>query len=840
MQPVKTAHLRALLRAAAAAAVIVVMASCGGGDDAPATPVPPPAPTPPPAQALPFKVMPARASLSENAQGTLSAIGASAAVTWTSSDPAVVQVDINGAIKALARGSATITATDGTKTSSAAVKVWRTDGANADPSTESLIAAAVAGGRISAEDALIYRIYALFGDERLPAAYDGAPDPRAAVSLRQVSGQLSTLSPAAQETLRPFFIPPIYAESWFGRQIGLVAAQPAQSGRDRAAQAATAVLCSAETVNAYLQAGLLARRTTAHYNLYAFVTREGNEAALLDAAALEIETIDGALRGLLRRQAASDAAEPCNGGDGAIDIYLVDMGRSTEWGQTTSYPGRCENTPAYVLIDKYVLGGVMANDPARGRRWLRTVLAHEVMHTIQFGMDRSAACADYDWIDEATAQWAPSYVYPGDNEEDGFQKLGSSNAARTGKYYVDYLKGGHRESIDKANGYTTYVFFQFMANKYGAGSIKALFDAWTSHGSVASLDAALQAVGSNLRDAWPEFGKALWNDVRDNVLTDLRGWDNYDYGMADVVSREPLTLAAGRITLDLLRANGGKIAPRSLAYERIVFVDDVSAVKLTNPLASMPQGEHLKLTAVKKIGGQWRAPEDWTDDVSKFFCRDKVAERIEELLLIVSNSDPDPDAAPAVLSSSNTPFALNASNVGCWKWTGQATQQIISDAGVQRGDNTARAVDLLFEAPNDYAGGWLLLSVTGGSASGLFTFESTVPPCQVTITGPTKSATAGGTIAMIQLNLDLNEPTGPNRKVTVLSGITFIDSTSVAVCNGETTVTQTSVGWVWLGLPLITNPLDVSVDGRTMQADVTISVSDVRTVHRFTFTAMRE
>lgn len=852
MQPVERIPLRALLRAAATVAAAGLLASCGGSDDAPGTSAPapappapapaPPAPPPVPPSALPFKVMPARATLAENDEATLAAFGASAAVTWTSSDPAVVQVDASGAVKALARGSATITATDGVGTSSATVKVWRTEGANADASTESLIAAGLAAGHISAEEALIYRVYAMFGDERLPAAYDGAPGPPAAVSLRHVSGQLSALSPAAQEILRPFLIPPIYAESWFGRQLGLAATQSARTARARAQNGAPS-LCSAETVNALMQAGLLLRRTTAHYNLYAFKTYSdlSLETALLDSAVLDIETIDGSLRSLLSRQAKSDAAEPCNGGDGAIDIYFVDMGGGPDYGATTAYAGRCEDTPAFVLIDKYKLGGIMRVDPARGRRYLRTTLAHEVTHTIQFGMDRSAACADYDWIDEATAQWAAHHVFPADNEEDGFRKV-NTVGRRTGIYYVDYLKGGHRESVEKANGYSTYIYFQFMAHKYGAASIKALFDAWTGHGSVDSLDVALKAVGSNLRDAWPEFGKALWNDVRDNVLTDLRGWDGYDYGMANVVSRDPLVLDGGRVTLDLLRANGGKLAPRSLAYERLVFPDEVSPLMLSNPLASLPQAQHLKLIAVKKIGGQWRAPEDWTAEPTKYFCRDKVAERVEELLLIVSNSDPDRDAAPAVVPS-RTPFELSASNVGCWKWTGQATVQILSDDGIQRADNTSRGVDLVFEPRSDHAGGPMIMSVTEGRANGLFTLQSTVPPCNVTITGPTQAVSNDRTVAALWFNPDLKDVVSPvpDRKVVVLTGTTFIDSTQVAVCNGQTTVTPApSTGWPWLIFPLTTNPLNVSADGKAIEANVTIAVPFARTIHNFKFTAMRE
>lgn len=787
--------------------------------------------------ALPFKVMPARANLAENAEGRLTVIGTSVAVSWTSSDPAVVQVDANGAIKALARGSATITATDGSKTSSATIKVWRTEGASTDASSESLIVAALAAGTISAEQALLYRVYARYGDDRLPAAYEGPADPQGGFSMQTVAAQMSALSQATQDLLRPFFIPPIYAESWYGRQLGLATVQAALRAGVRAT-ANQPRICSREVADALIRHGLLIRRTTAQYNFYSFPTAFGNEAATLDYAASVIEQIDSSLRTLLERSPKGDAAEPCNGGDGALDIYFVELGIPHEYGQTKGY-GRCENTPAFIEVDQLKVGGSLAAETRQSN--IRTVLAHEVMHLFQFGMKRAAACTDYIWIDEGTAQWAPDYVFPSDNREDGFHE--PSIPQRTGPYYVDYLKGGHRESIEKANGYSTYIYFQFMARKYGAPAIKALFDAWIGHGSVNSLDVALKAVGSSMKDAWPEFGKALWNDVRDNVLTDLRGWDNYDYGMANIVSRDPRPLTAGRLTVDLLQANGGKIAPRSLAYERLVFTDQVSPIFLINPLGSLPQAEHLKLTAVKKIGGQWREPEDWTADGTKYFCRDRVSERIEELLLIVSNSDPDPNATPAVLPT-DVPFMLSASNVGCWKWVGQATQQTISDDGNIRSTNTARAVDLVFEPPSDFAGGPMLLSVTAGSANGLLTLSSTLPPCNGSITGPTKTVAGAGTVAAIGFNLDLRDllSTTPDRKVGLLSGTTFIDSTQVMTCNGTTTTTAApSTGWPWLLFPTTTNPLDVSTDGRRVEANVTINVPPfARTVHNFSFTAMRE
>lgn len=829
-------HLARLWLLAMLALVILSLIACGGGaDEAPGTNPPPP----PPPSSLQFTVLPARANLAIDGQGALAAVGTTTAVAWTSSDPAVASVDASGTVTGVARGSATITASDGAQSASASVSVWQTSGPDADATSETLIAGAMAAGSISAEEALIYRVYAFFGDARLPVAYQGAPSPQGSVSMRTVSAQLPTLSAAAQEILRPFLTPPIYRDSWFGRQLGLAGTvAPAAAGRERALALGSTINCAPE---AYLPYGLMVRRATAHYNLYAFVESDADARrdtdALLDYAASIIEKIDASLGQVTKRSPKSDIKEDCNGGDGAVDIYLIPRLGDEDWASTTTYPGRCEDTPAYIVVNLAKLRPLYrASDPTSAQRILRTVLTHELTHAIQFAMDRKAACADYDWIDEGTAQWAPDHVFPADNQEDGFRKMNFS-ALRSGVYFADYLLGGHRNAIERDNGYTTYIFFQFVARKYRSAAITALFDAWAGQGSVESLDTAVQA-GGGLKEAWPEFGKALWNDTRDNVLNDLRDWDSYDYGMANVVEAKPATLAGGRTTLALLSASGGTLQPRSLAYERISFPDDVSPVLLSNPLGSLPQSEHLRLTAVKKIGGQWRAPEDWTAESEKYFCRDKVVERIEELLLIVSNSDPDPAAAPVALPA-DLPFELSASNVGCWKWQGSASRRIISEGSGQSGDNLASATALEFEPQSDF-GPLRFLTSTAGTASGLFTLQSTTPPCSVTITGPAK--TVSETDGSLSFGLDLKwGPQPPDRKVRTLVGTSFIDSTQVAVCDGTTTTTAApGTGWQWLLYPTTTDPFDVSADGKTISANFVQTFPNTRVVHTFNFSAMRE
>ena len=76
-------------------------------------------------------------------------------------------------------------------------------------------------------------------------------------------------------------------------------------------------------------------------------------------------------------------------------------------------------------------------------------------------------------------------------------------------------------------------------------------------------------------------------------------------------------------------------------YVHLKFTDDdVARVKLQHHGSALKaQRARFKLQALQKIDGQWRAAEDWSGESEKSYCRDKRAERIEELVLVYSNSD---------------------------------------------------------------------------------------------------------------------------------------------------------------------------------------------------------
>ena len=91
----------------------------------------------------------------------------------------------------------------------------RAAGSTPTQTSEALIAEALQSGTISPETALIYRVYALFKDSRLPEIYRG-DDSAAGESgaLEEAVERWATLTDGTRTALTPFLTPPAYQGSW--------------------------------------------------------------------------------------------------------------------------------------------------------------------------------------------------------------------------------------------------------------------------------------------------------------------------------------------------------------------------------------------------------------------------------------------------------------------------------------------------------------------------------------------------------------------------------------------------------------------------------------------------
>ena len=865
-----------------ASLAIALISACGGGDSNDSQP---PAAEP---STQAFKLLPQRLSLAIDDDGALLALGAGAKLTWSSSDPAVATVDANGRVKGVARGSAVISASAGTSVATSTLRVYRTTGADPDPTTESLIVQALAQHKIDAEQALTYRVFALFGDERLPTEFEGAPSVQPDhLLLREVSGRLPTLSAATQSVLRPFLLPPIYAGSWFAQKIGATAAPMAAlaTGRARRQDAGdVTVACffaQDQSPTGPVSLGI-PRRTTEHFNIFAFsqkfiVGEDGIDTteSYADFIASIVEEVYASETQLFNRYPMSDAKEDCNGGDGKVDVYLYPfMGRAK--GVTTAYPGRCEAVPAFILLgtDAMFLDfGLVSGIPKslHKREW-KSNFAHEFLHVLQFAMDRQAECADYKWFDEATATWVMDHVDATADFEDG----GRSQPIyrRSGQWFANYLYNDHRVSIEKAspdsnpelNGYGDYIFFQYMARKYKPESIAQMFDATLTMGSVEAMASVVQAKGG-MKAIWPEFAASLWNDASNKVLDYWSTTDNYDFGLAAIYTPtakavqtasstklKPLEVdqksrpdASFELLFNALEFPGVyEVQPRSMFFELLKFTDpSVHTVTFFNPIAGTPDNEFMKLQVVKKIGGVWKAPEDWTLAPLKTFCLDKKDERVEELLVIVSNSEVNRLTEKPFQIAKDDPMRVTTSNVGCWQWRGTASLTTNTVFGYVTVESATLTFDTARSSLLPDAGislGYALFAPLRASTA-TYSIDGPVGSPGCSINGTANAAIVG------RLNGSLFEADGglivnfglpePLYRVALGSGLTNIQALTATIrCPGSSETTTVPKDVHWLSLPDAGAKL--SSDGQSITGRWDRVDSEGRKSSLWNFQAVRE
>ena len=81
----------------------------------------------------------------------------------------------------------------------------------------------------------------------------------------------------------------------------------------------------------------------------------------------------------------------------------------------------------------------------QARDAVKSGVAHEFMHVLQFARSRTTSCDDTQWFDEATAEWAMDFVVPtiprnqlaAPGLEDGQPRVGGQ--VRSGGFLAEYL-----------------------------------------------------------------------------------------------------------------------------------------------------------------------------------------------------------------------------------------------------------------------------------------------------------------------------------------------------------------------------------------------------------------
>jgi|KBSSwiStaDraftv2_1062776.scaffolds.fasta_scaffold02680_15 Bacterial Ig-like domain (group 2) len=843
-----------------------------------------------------LKLVPPRLGLTVGSDGRLLAVNAGAMPSWMSSDARVATVDSEGRVQAVAKGSAVITATSGSEVATSTLTVYQTEGPSPDATSESLIDAALAQNRIDAETALTYRVFAVFGDERLPIAYEGAPSAAPPhLLLRELMTTIGTLSPAAQAVLRPFLLPPIYADSWFAQRLGLGAS--AQASAQHRATAARAKALSTVNCAVGIAPSLYAKVSTVHFNVYytvfggtSYVAENAKSAAAAAMVAAIIEQVyDAEIKLVDPLDRLDDSKEACSGGDGKYDIYYGPYGLGGIAAWTTSYAlppdqigkkSECALRPSFMSLNSLSIEFATAEQqPANSGPMVKSLLAHEFLHALQFTIDRAASCKDLEWLDEATAQWAMDHLVPtiaqGLPGEFGMEP-GVGNVAsgypKSGTVLAAYLYAGHLTSIEKPgpgldpklNGYSDYLFFQYLARTQGPDTIRQIFDALA--GGRNSVEAIAAAV--DMKSVWPAFARTLWIGWEDKVLDYWANEDEYKFGLAQVYAQVPTVQtipqemkdrqkttpvdqkgqksAQFELLANALAFSGNyEVEPRSILYEHLKFSDpSVHAVVFYNPIADRPDNGPMKLEALKKIGGKWQPPEDWTPRAFQTYCLDNQDERLEELLLIVSNSDANRASETPFVISNLSPMKQATSNVGCWQWFGSAsvtTETAFGYTTVESMTGPFVRFRALSDDPNDKLVG---LDVFVADVTSRVTYSVSGPitgtSCTISGTG-TANPKVPGEGSMFVNYLTLDGPPTPLERMAVGSGQTTVPGVSTTIsCPGKAPeVTVLDQATNWLAWP--SDGVPVSADGRTISGTWTeVDPDGTRKTSVWNFTSVRQ
>jgi len=509
----------------------------------------------------------------------------------------------------------------------------------ARPPSFTLIDAAETSGVLSSETALLYRVYALFGDARLPVQYLGDDSLiHGSLYMAQVRDRFATLAPATQEAVLPFLTAPAYRGSWAnaaGSSPSILATPlatppPCQFFSDKWAWV--------DSANGFVR-------------VWYQVDPPEDQGRARSLVNLIDSTIWPAIAGLMTpRLPVPDLAEECNGGNGRLDVYLADVIKSA----ATAY-GPCNGLPRSVFI-------LM-------RRDTKAVLAvHEIFHAFQFANPLAGCITDerYRWWAEASAEWSQDFVFPKDNTE--------HHSAPA------FLNAPEKEldQRDEDHEYGAYLLPFYVHKKTGSAAFVPT--SWANSATQPALEALDLALPGGFEAVWPEFVKYNWNRA---PVGDYKDWDGLTAGARPASGSSLVVGAAPDIKIDLTLG-----LPRlSATYKHFIFDESVRTLAFWNGVttnlvlrervlggltyendaASSEQTKGAHITALIKIGGQWTT-ENWTDLPYRTYCRDMTAERLEELVLIISNSEFR--SRDRKLEAPGLKPVLFATNMGCWQWKG--------------------------------------------------------------------------------------------------------------------------------------------------------------------------
>ena len=311
---------------------------------------------------------------------------------------------------------------------------------------------AFSDGSIDLETALLYKIYAVFGDDRLPEVYQSTIPFRNSTSfVREMNQRWDSLSDETKTLLAPYRKRPDEEGSWMNLRYESVARSTQASWIVPHAHAERASAYSNFLISADGKVKIWYPNVSGSMkNIYAPGTsvvdaNTGKAIAKRIKGFLDQDKIISRYETLLGKKLMSDGSR---GGDSKYDIYVApcggDLGLTFQEFDTP--------TPSYIIIN-YGIG--LKKDNV-----LKTTLAHELFHGFQYTYDFDVSRDN--WWSEATAVWSEDFIYPSVNSEHGWLK----------RFLWHPATSVFKELPPKYHHYATYLLAYFATENFGDDFMK--------------------------------------------------------------------------------------------------------------------------------------------------------------------------------------------------------------------------------------------------------------------------------------------------------------------------------------------------------------------------------
>ena len=510
------------------------------------------------------------------------------------------------------------------------------------PTAVDLIEQDEADGRITAEEALTYEVFANFEDPRLPERYAGAPPETFGHSaLEEAQMKWESLSTETQDILEPFLVPAYHLGSHWTPPLVARSSQTEGDAGEPWACASAPVPTSQDWRFLDVPGAPVRIWWQLRYD------ETDNEAAT--ELASFVPTAYEAVTDYMGREPVADGGGFCDGGSDAFDIALVDSGTAT-----TVSDGLVCGTPDSSHM-------FWPRNPPSDWAHPAPYLAHEFMHAVQFAVDTDSGCSEYAWLREATAQWMQDYVTDGSY---GINLPGDDSEQLAAKLLMKYPEAPLEQlSPPKSHPYGAYLLFLY-ASRAQAGGIGVVREVWDATIGNNSLDAVESALDGGFSETWRKFALANWNN---GPISDYKDWDGLSTGAA--------VSGAGHVPV-------GKITPSievdhlSTWYVELTYAEKVAEVEYVNDQAGDPDA-HVQ-SIIYYDDGSYDV-KNLSQNEKTVLCLNDGTKKATRVVIVYSNAS---KTAPATFS----PEIEGKKECGCPNETQEASQRFQDGGGVCVGE----------------------------------------------------------------------------------------------------------------------------------------------------------